>query len=224
MKTIKTLPILLIALSPLIACEKDDGNDEITVADIDGNVYHTVTVGTQVWMVENLKTTKYNDGTEIPLVTGTSEWMNIHTPAYCWYDNDDSNKNPYGALYNWYAVNTGKLAPDGWHVPTQAEWLTLMEFIGGEEADAGKVKEEGTAHWNSPNTGATNETGLTLLPGGRRFKTGVFDLKGSQGFYYAFEEGNSGDGRGYVFFYNISNFGVMVDLKTIGFSVRCIKD
>ena len=116
----------------------------------------------------NLKTTKYNDGTSIPNVTNDTSWSNLTTGAYCWYNNDVSYKNPYGALYNWYAVNTGKLAPKGWHVPSDAEWTTLITYLGGESIAGGKLKEAGTTHWLSPNTEATNSTGFSALPGGRR--------------------------------------------------------
>ena len=116
-----------------------------TVTDIDGNVYHTVTIGTQTWMVENLKTTKYNDGTAIPLVTDSTAWLNLTTPGYCWYNNDAATyKNTYGALYNWFTVNTSKLAPSGWHVPTDAEWTTLITYLGGETVAGGQMKSTGT--------------------------------------------------------------------------------
>jgi uncharacterized protein (TIGR02145 family) len=141
-------------------------NESETVADIDGNVYHTVKIGTQVWMEDNLRTTHYNDGTDIPNVTNSTEWAILSTGAYCWYNNDKTFKNPYGALYNWYTVNTGKLAPKGWHVSTWDDWNTLVTYLGGENVAGGKLKETGTTHWNSPNTGATNETKFTALPAG----------------------------------------------------------
>ena len=116
-----------------------------TVSDADGYVYHTVTIGAQVWMVENLKTTKYNDGTAIPLVTDSTAWAILTIPGYCWYNNDAvTYKATYGALYNWYAVNTGKLAPKGWHVPADAEWTKLITFLGGEDVAGGKMKSTGT--------------------------------------------------------------------------------
>jgi uncharacterized protein (TIGR02145 family) len=151
--------------------------DTLTVTDIDGNIYHTVTIGSQVWLVENLKVTQYNDGTPIPLVTVGTDWGNLTTPAYCWYNNSYATYGSvYGALYNWYAVNTGKLCPPGWHVPTSAEWTVLTNYLGGESEAGGKLKETGTTHWASPNTGATNETGFTALPGGSRYNTGSFQL------------------------------------------------
>ncbi len=154
------------------------GGGESTVTDIDGNIYHTVTIGTQVWMVENLKVTKYNDGNVIPYVTDSVSWGKLQTPAYCFYNNDIKNKTIYGALYNWYSVNTGKLAPNGWHVAKDSEWKTLITFLGdpsnnalfGEDSIAGgKMMEIGTSHWIGLNSGANNSSGFTALPGGGRF-------------------------------------------------------
>jgi len=150
-----------------------------TVNDIDGNVYKTVKIGNQTWMAENLKATKYNDGKAIPLVTDNAAWTNrdsiaLTTHAYYWYDNDSTKKNTYGALYNGYAVKTGKLCPTGWHVPTDAEWSELTTYLGGEDVAGGKLKETGTDHWQSLNKGATNETVFTALPGGYRTMNGKF--------------------------------------------------
>jgi len=125
------------------------------VSDIDGNYYKTIQIGSQIWMAENLKTTRYNDGSNIPLVTDNTAWSNLTTPGYCWYNNDAATyKNVYGALYNWYAVNTGKLCPSGWHVPSEYEWTLLVNYLGGVYAAGGKLKETGTTHWYSPNAGA----------------------------------------------------------------------
>ena len=140
-----------------------------SVSDIDGNIYNTIQIGTQVWMAENLKTTKYNDNTSIPYVTNNAEWMELTTGAYCWYNNNAATyKASYGALYNWYAVNTGKLCPDGWHVPSREEWMKLATYLGGVEDAGGKLKESGLTHWQGSNTGASNTTGFTALPGGLR--------------------------------------------------------
>jgi uncharacterized protein (TIGR02145 family) len=144
------------------------------VADIDGNLYTTITIGTQTWMKQDLKTTRLNDGTPIPNVTDVETWIWLTTPGYCWYNNDNAHSATYGALYNWYAVNTGKLAPKGWHVATDAEWTTLSNFLGGEAVAGGKLKEVGFVHWQSPNTGATDETGFSALPGGCRYGDGNF--------------------------------------------------
>jgi uncharacterized protein (TIGR02145 family) len=137
----------------------------IPCTDGDNNNYSVVEIGGQVWMAENLKTTKYNDNSDIPLGADIGEWNALSTPGYCWYNNDEAaNKATYGALYNWYTVNTGKLCPTGWHVPADAEWIILTGYP--ENISAGKLKEVGLSHWESPNADATNETGFTALPGG----------------------------------------------------------
>ena len=196
-----------------------------TVTDIDGNVYNTVTIGTQVWMVENLKTTKYRDGTSIPNVTDNISWSNLTTGAYCDYSNTPSNSATYGKLYNWYAAtNAHNIAPTGWHVPTDADWTTLTTYLGGEGVAGGKLKETGTTHWQSPNIGATNETGFTALPGGIRNYNGSFDYIGSHGYWWSATESGAasawlrfmGFSYSYVFSYGAN--------KELGFSVRCVRD
>jgi len=193
-----------------------------TVTDIDGNVYHTITIGTQVWMVENLRTTKYNDGTSIPLVTDSVEWSTLSTPGYCWYNNDAAN--PYGALYNWFTVNTGKLAPTGWHVPTSAEWTILTTYLGGASVAGGKLKETGTTHWLSPNEGANNETGFTALPGGFRFSNGAYYYIGDRGYWWSSSEYDVYEawGRGMTSFY--SDVNIFFAIKIFGHSVRCVRN
>ena len=128
-----------------VGCEKEDDSQNLTVTDVDGNVYHTLKIGSQVWMVENLKTTRYNDSTEITMIEDSTLWNHLTEPACCWMDNDLNNKEPYGGLYNWYAVNTGKLCPDGWHVPTNEEWTELIDYLGGIQVAGGKLKEAGLA-------------------------------------------------------------------------------
>jgi uncharacterized protein (TIGR02145 family) len=143
-----------------------------TVTDIEGNVYQTIGIGSQIWMQENLKTTMFNNGLAIPLVEDSIEWaLQFVKPAYCWYDNDEEKyKETYGALYNFRAVMTEKLCPEGWHVPDNDEWTILETFLGGRDVAGGMLKEAGTEHWLSPNTGAANESGFTALPGGNRFR------------------------------------------------------
>ncbi len=151
-------------------CKKENDDDPAeTVKDIEGNIYTTVTIKTQTWLVENLRTTKYNDGADIPGLAGDNEWGTTTTGAYCWYDNNASNKNTYGALYNWFAANSGKLCPTGWHVPSKADFETLILGQGGDAAAGGKLKEKGLTHWHDPNTGADNSSGFTALPGGQRY-------------------------------------------------------
>jgi uncharacterized protein (TIGR02145 family) len=141
-----------------------------SVTDINGNSYKTISIGTQTWMAENLRTNKYRDGSAIPIVTNNTEWAALSSGAYCIYVNNETEiPATYGRLYNWYAVaDIRNIASRGWHVPTDAEWLTLITFLGGESVAGGKLKETGITHWGSPNTNATNESGFTALPGGYR--------------------------------------------------------
>lgn len=194
------------------------------IQDIDGNVYHTVTIGTQVWTVENLKTTKYNDGSIIPNVKEQTAWAKKNNPAYCWYNNDLKNKSTYGGLYNWYAVNTGILAPKGWHIATDAEWSTLYDFLGRTDKAGGKLKESGTIHWESPNVGATNETGFTALPSPFRDSLGQFsEGKGFAGFWSSTEyESNFAFSRG--LYSNDGIFSKQSPSKEFGLAVRCVRD
>lgn len=136
-----------------------------TVTDIDGNIYSIVVIGTQEWLGQNLKTTRLNDGTAIFNPTSNYDTINV-TPSYVWYDSDMSNKYPYGAMYNWHVSILDNICPEGWHVPSETEWNTLVNFAGGDNSAGGKLKETGTTHWNTPNTGATDEYGFTALPGG----------------------------------------------------------
>lgn len=163
------------------AVKNSAGQKTGPLTDSDGNSYKIVTIGTQIWMAENLKTTKYNDGTSITLVADSVKWPYLEKPAYCWfYNNESKYKKTYGALYNWYAASTGKICPSGWHLPTSAEWTKLEEFLG-EPAEADrKLREPGTTHWKSPATNATNETGFTALPGGERDNFGSFSNFGRE--------------------------------------------
>ena len=199
-------------------------NTSTTVTDADGNVYHSITIGTQVWLVENLKTSKYNDGTSIPNVTAEASWETLTTGAYCYYDNNSANNTNYGKLYNWFAIGSGKLAPAGWHIPTQSEWNTLITYLGGSTVAGGKLKA--TTLWAAPNTGATNSSGFTAFPSGARLDDGVFDGDLSYGnTFWASTETPNPLG---AFFYQLSNTDTKVftngRLKQSGCSVRCIKN
>jgi len=195
-----------------------------SVSDVDGNTYSTIIIGSQVWMAENLKTTKLNDATVISFSSSKSNWGSL-SAAYCWYNNDYSNKNTYGALYNWYGVNSGKLCPVGWHIPTNSEWAILSNYLSGNSVSGGKMKESGTAHWLSPNIGATNSSGFTALPGGI-ISTGAggFNNIGSLGVWWSSTETDSNTSS----HINIYNSGSDIlqgsSSKPNGFSVRCLKD
>lgn len=195
------------------------------VKDIEGNVYNTVKIDNQTWMVKNLKTTKYNDGTAIPLITDGAAWAALSTPGYCWYDNEASSFKPsYGALYNGYAVSTGKLCPTDWHVPRDAEWTTLTIYLGGESVAGDKLKETGTTFWVSPNTGANNESGYTALPGGLRYHDGLFRDFGFSGYWWSSTEYSTSRAFFRYMDYEYSSVFRFNNLKKIGFSVRCLQD
>ena len=195
-----------------------------SITDIDGNTYKTVTIGTQTWMAENLKVTKYNDGIAIPNVTNNTAWRELTTGALCDYDNTPSNSETYGKLYNWHAVNTGKLCPTGWHVPSDAEWTELTDYLGGTSVAGGKLKETGTTHWASPNAGATNETGFTALPGGLRYNNGSFYNIGNHGYWWSAAENYAVSAWYRYMYYNNSGVSRGNDNKELGFSVRCVRD
>ena len=208
-----------------------------TVKDIDGNEYNAVQIGTQCWTKENLRVTKYRDGTIIPLDesggktgNGTGQtWSSRTTGARTVYGHSAANLVAYGYLYNWYAVADIKgLCPKGWHVPSDSEWTTLTTYLGGEIVAGGKMKSTGTTYWNSPNTGATNASGFSALPGGYRDDDGSFlSIRSNAVFWSAAENVNTaGDhmaryrslvyNNGYVLRSNYDKRG--------GFSVRCLRD
>ena len=195
------------------------------VTDTDGNVYKTVKIGDQWWMAENLKTTKFNDGKAIPLVTDNIAWNKLTTAGYCWYNNDSTtNKSIYGTLYNWYTVNTGKLCPIGWHVPSDAEWKTLITYLGGISVAGGKMKEKDFFHWESPNTGATNSSRFTALPGGSRNDAySFFDIGYSSHWWFSTEYDASNAWCINLNFVS-ENINILNYNKNFGFYVRCLKD
>ena len=190
-----------------------------------GVTYNTVQIGSQCWLKENLKTTHYNDGTSIPNVTDNAIWETTTSGAYCCYDNNPSNCNTYGALYNWYAVNTDKLCPNGWHVPSDAEWTTLVNYLGGASVAGGALKEAGTSHWSSPNTSATNSSGFSALPGGYRFSSdGSFRSLGNNGYWWSSTENDGSNAWNRNLNYNNANVNRNNNNKRNGFSVRCLRD
>jgi len=208
------------------------------VVDADGNVYSTVVIGKQEWFAENLKTTQYNDGTPIPNVTDNSKWDRLTTGAYVWYGNDEAAyKNAYGALYNWYAVETGKLCPTGWHVPTDAEWKTLEMKLGMSQAEANNMELRGTnegsklagnaALWkdgNLENDSEFGSSGFTALPGGCRYIINVvFSSVGTIGYWWtSTQNGDAAMSR--IIYSKYSEVKRNNDDKRHGFSVRCLRD
>ncbi|MGQ9620913.1 MAG: FISUMP domain-containing protein, partial [Bacteroidales bacterium] len=191
--------------------------------DIDGNNYRTVVIGTQEWLAENLRAVKLNDGTPLSFTPDASTWNSsaFTDPGYSWYNNDSVS---YGALYNWYAVSTGKLCPVGWHVPSDEEWTTMVDYLGGRETAGGKLKEAGVYHWISPNAEATNESGFTAIPAGYRYYSGSFNGIGRYGYWWT----SSAVSEAEAFYRNLSyaypNIDRSSSSKKSGMTVRCIKD
>jgi uncharacterized protein (TIGR02145 family) len=219
--------LLLLTSSCKKDGEKDNNLTSNEIKDIDGNIYHAVTIGTQIWMVENLKTTRYRNGDTIgSTIPDTLEIANEIQPKYQWaYKGHESNAELYGRLYTWYAVVESRIiAPIGWHVPTDAEWTTLTDFLGSNSIAGGKLKETGINHWNSENTGATNESGFTALPGGYRNFSGAFGHIGSLGNWWS----SSDYDKNSALYLSLSSYENSVyrhiSFKKYGFSVRCIKD
>ena len=196
-----------------------------TVSDDDGNAYKTIQIGTQIWMAENLKTTKYRNGEPISNVPDGTVWSALTTGAYCWHDNDNiANKAAYGALYNWYAVaDSRNIAPLGWHVPTDDEWTTLTTYLGGESVACDKLKEAGNSHWDS-DTGATNSSGFAALPGSFRYANSKFDIVGYNGYWWsstAFDASNAW--LRYLYWHDADVYRINYNEHS-GLSVRCVKD
>ena len=208
------------------------GTFQNNVSDIDGNIYKTVQIGTQVWMAENLKTTKYSNGSIIPNITDNAQWQNNITGAWAYYNNDATNNIKFGKLYNWYAVSkttngNKNICPTGWHVPTDAEWTVLTDYLGGASVAGGKMKELGTTNWGSPNTDANNISLFTGLPGGLiTYLFPDFGNLGSYGYWWSSTEVNENTARyRCLSSYNSNNDNFDFDFfKKDGFSVRCIKD
>ena len=223
--------------------------DQGTVTDYDGNIYNWTRIGDQRWMVENLKSTHYSDGTEIPFVESTYGWENLLDTdmGYCYLESSSANKDVYGALYNWAAVMNGQgssdnvpsgvqgVCPTGWHLPSDAEWKELEVFLGLDTLnvdnigwrgfnEGGKLKEEGTEHWDSPNTGATNIRDFTALPGGYRIYYGAFNELGFGAYFWSATEFNSTQSWKRYLHADKQSIGRKMELKNSGFSVRCIED
>ena len=195
----------------------------LTVTDVVGNVYQTVKIGGQTWMKENLKTSKYRNGN--PITTGLSDnaWQNTTTGAYAICNNDAANNTTYGKLYNWYAVTDSRnLCPAGWHVPSEAEWTTLENFLGDATVAGGKMKT--TTDWTLPNTAATNESGFSGLPGGYRASIGIYGDVGAKGCWWSSTEASSFDAWYRALDYYNGNSSRISYAKQNGFSVRCLRD
>jgi uncharacterized protein (TIGR02145 family) len=208
-----------------------------TVTDIDGNVYQTVTIAGQTWMIDNLRTTRYNDGTAIPLVTDSASWSTLKTQGFCWYNNDEASakaKN-YGALYNWYAVDSYKLAPSGWHIPTADEWATLEANVSKYYYRSGSLSKilASTVGWETTTSSSTigsdltknNSSGFNGIPGGMRADSTAFFKSGKeQGIWWCSNSYDTEKAWSWSLVYNLTTVERAAKSMESGFSVRCIKD
>lgn len=225
MKT-KIKAVFAVSMLLLISCKKDNSVRFLSANDSQQAVntsYTSVTIGTQVWMDKNLGVSYYRNGDKIPQVTDSAKWSRLTTGAWCWYNNDSAKYAVYGKLYNWYAINDPRgLAPEGWHVSSDAEWLTTASFLSTHVG--GKMKETGISHWFDPNIDATNSTGFTGLPGGYRSNTGQFCYVAYLGLWWTSTSYNSS----VAWYRRMLCYSATLDRwrfqKRMGFSVRCIKD
>ncbi len=196
-----------------------------SVSDIDGNNYYTVTIGTQIWMAENLATTKFNDGVAIPLIIDDTEWKNLTTSGFSWYNNDETTyRQNYGGLYNWHTTSSSKICPIGWHIPSNTEWTLLTDYLGGKLVAGGKIKETGMVLWDSPNTGATNESGFSAVPAGSRQQNAVFSEIGGYGFWWSNLDYSTTSAWYYFVGYKDIEVTEFLTGKQSGLSIRCLKN
>jgi len=196
-----------------------------TVADFEGNIYNTVVIGAQTWMATNLKTTKFNDGSQIPKVVSDMDWQYLSTPAYAWYDADSLtyHNTGYGALYNWYTVQTGNLCPIGWHVPTLNDFTDLSTFLGDPFSAGGMLKEAGTTHWFAPNTDASNSSLFTALPAGMRVYMGPYMGTGETAQFWSSTMTAPSEANSMRLTYTTGEMLVSPELDQLGLSVRCLQ-
>ena len=229
---------LIAGVLLIFSCKKESNNSTpntvinsnyITVTDIEGNKYNTVVIGTQTWMKENLKVSKFNEGTNIPGVTDNRQWSNLTTGAWCNYNNNDSLGKVYGKLYNWYVISptmngNKNVCPIGWHIPTDVEWKILSDFLGGDTIAGGKMKDASLMNWKSPNTNANNSSGFNGLPAGDRISDGKDDNLFSYAFWWSSSEIDSKYSTFRRLNYNDSKILRDAGYKNAGLSIRCIKE
>ena len=215
MKKLNIVTALALVLMLLMACNK---NKELTI------IQGVILIGNQTWTIKNLDVTTYKNGEAIPQVQD-STWGTLTTGAWCYYENNTDNGTTYGKLYNWYAVNDPRgLAPNGYHIPTDTEWITLTTYLGGYSVAGGKMKEAGTWHWLSPNTGATNSSSFTALPGGYRYYDGGFAGIGAYGGWWSSSEDDTDNAWCRNLFSSLGSVYSYGDYKQNGFFVRCLRD
>ena len=235
MKNLKTIAkiglvaMTIISLVTSTSCTKDNfpilvGPEPTSVTDIDGNVYPIAKICGKYWMTENLRTTRYNDGTTIPTGLSNTAWGAATTGACAFYDDLSANNTTYGKLYNWYAANDTKLAPAGWHVATEAEWIELIDCLGGSGVAGGKMKSTSSL-WAAPNTGADNSSGFNGLPGGfKSYSSGTYSSLGNVAYFWGSNERSAAQGEYFLLNTNFASTSGNGANKTFGYSVRCIKN
>ena len=224
----KTISLVIFSILFLTACKKpDDGTNPVA----DPN--ETVTIGSQVWMKRNLDVDHYRNGDPIQEANNRFQWQLVYTGIWCYFDYDSTNGPIFGKLYNWYAVKDPRgLAPQGFHIPSDSEWAVLVDYLGGTQKAGCKMKECGVEHWQSPNSGATNESGFTALPGGYReapMLGGNILALGQAGAWWTTTQKDTTNEKAMLLSYELGMFfGIPPDStywgKSCGFSVRCIKD
>ena len=222
--------ILILTIIFISSCDKEDISKMIQedepVIDIDENTYKTVKIGEQIWMAENLRVTRFNDGTEIPQLIDVDDWKNSNLMGYCWYNNDKTYSDSYGAIYNGRTIKSDKLCPTGWHIPTLEEWQTLIDYAGGDSIAGLSLKEQGNEHWTTFNKNVNNKYGFTALPGGYRDIYGEFKGINHLGIWWT---STNEDSTPLLWFISISRYFENVDKASFGqvsdgYSVRCVKD
>lgn len=231
MKNLTSSLSLLLLTIILSSCSREDSSSSQSsepIIDLDGNEYQSLRIGDDFWLDRNLNVSHYRNGDEIPHIQDPQEWAALTTGAWCYYDNITANGEVYGKLYNWYAVNDERgIAPDGWHVASDNDWSNLLDASGGVVQAGNQLKS--VYGWNDTNTDVTNQTAFTALPGGRRgivlgsAEGVVFDSKGDYGFWWSSTEDN-GYARTWILMSSFSGVGADSNPKSIGFSVRCVRD
>lgn len=223
--------IILLGLVVFLTFANISYSHAQNVTDAEGNIYPTVRIGNQVWMARNLITTTLNDGQEISLVEDNTTWHKLKEPGYCWYNNSEKLYRSNGALYNWHAVNTGKLCPVGWRVPTIRDWDVLFDYLGGKDIAGSKMKSTNTSYWNRIDPNATNESGFNGLPSGYRStpgsyhgsSTSIFLNNGETGYWWSSSELNSINAWYIALSRGFKKVIVTASTLNLGHSVRCIK-
>lgn len=231
---ISTYSLILcsILLAFVSSCKKDNKDKDPVVIedtsipkDYDGNIYKTVTIGSQVWMAENLKTTHYRNGDLIETVSDNSTFSNLSTGAVDNSNNNSSNVPVYGKIYNWYAVNDSRnICPKGWHIPSDAEWNTLMKSLGGMGPAGGKMKKTGTVVWNSPNDYATDSSGFGGVGAGFRSLDGIFMHFGQSAYFWSTTAQSATHATGWYLYYSYGDVKNGSYSKKQSYSIRCVKD